>query len=169
VKKSIIYLLIFILLPSCTKKEYIRRQAPDFTLLDLNGQIIHLSDFKDKVIILDFFTTYCNACRLIIPNLNKIYQDYRKRGVIIVGISLDGYINPAPLRYFVRQEGILYPVLLGDEEIAKDYSVQVVPSIFIIDKNGYIRKRREGYQEISELEGAIEVLLRAPQTSAKGG
>ena len=167
-KKFIIYLLIFILLPSCTKKEYIRRQAPDFTLLDLNGQIIHLSDFKDKVIILDFFTTYCNACRLIIPNLNKIYQDYRKRGVIIVGISLDGYINPAPLRHFVRQVGILYPVLLGDEEIAKDYSVQVVPSIFIIDKNGYIRKRREGYQEISELEGAIEVLLRAPQTSAKG-
>ena len=67
----------------------------------------------------------------------------------------------------LNRGGILYPVLLGDEEIAKDYRVQVVPSIFIIDKNGYIRKRREGYQEISELEGAIEVLLRAPQTSAK--
>jgi len=135
------------------------KSAPDFTLKDvLQGQDYSLSQFKGKVVMINFFTFFCGPCRDEMPDLNKIYQQNKDKGFVILGIALSS--DPIQIRFLVKQLGLTYPVLTGTDKVGEDYgNVVVVPTTVIIDRQGNIVQRIEGTRNKEEFERIINGLL----------
>lgn len=126
--------------------------APEFTLTDLAGSEISLSDYKGKVIFLNFWATWCPPCRTEIPGFVEIYEKYKDKGMQILGISLDRAGEQKVLD-FVKEYKINYPVAMGTKNIVRDYEPgNFIPSTFVIDQNGKIRHKHIGYLHKSALE-----------------
>ncbi len=131
--------------------------APAFTLADLNGKSVSLSDFHGKVVVLDFWATWCPPCRREIPDFIDLQKEYGPRGVQIVGIALD---EPEKVQAFARQNGMNYPVLLGSDDVSMKYGgIEGIPTTFIIDKSGKIVNRFEGFRPREVFEAEIKQLL----------
>ena len=131
--------------------------APAFTLTDLNGKPVSLADFRGKVVVLDFWATWCPPCKKEIPDFISLQQEYGSRGVQIVGIALD---EPDKVAAFAKQNGMNYPVLLGTESISAKYGgIDGIPTTFVIDKKGKIVSRFEGFRPRSVFETEIKKLL----------
>ena len=135
------------------------KPAADFTLKDvLQGQDYSLSQFKGKVVMINFFTFFCGPCREEMPDLNKIYQENKDKGYQTLGIALSS--DPTQIRFLVKQLGLTYPVLNGTDKVSTDYgNVVVVPTTFILDKQGNIVHKIEGTRKKEELEKMIRALL----------
>ena len=131
--------------------------APAFTLNDLNGNSVSLSDFKGKVVILNFWATWCPPCKKEIPDFIDLQTQYGSKGVQIVGIALD---QPDKVRAFAQQNGLNYSVLLGDQEIAVKYGgITGIPTTIVIDRKGKIVSQFEGFRPRSVFETEIKKLL----------
>ena len=128
-------------------------QAPPFTLPDLNGNMVSLADLEGKVILLDFFATWCAPCRVEIPGFIELYHKYQSRGFVVVGISTDR-LGLEVVKPFVEELGIDYPVLIGNQEVMETYRVIGLPTNFILDRRGRSRKFHVGIQpkEVFEKE-----------------
>ena len=135
------------------------KAAPDFTLPDiLQGKNYSLSQFKGKVVMVNFFTFFCMPCREEMPDLNKLYNEYKGKGFQTLGIGLSS--DPTQLRFLVKQIGLDYPVLAGTDQVSKDYgNVEIVPTTFIIDKQGNVAHKILGTRKKEELAKMIEALL----------
>jgi cytochrome c biogenesis protein CcmG/thiol:disulfide interchange protein DsbE len=132
-------------------------QAPEFRLQSINGRAISLTDFRGKVVILDFWATWCPPCRREIPDFIALQSQYEARGLQIVGIALD---EPDKVKGFAQSAGMNYPVLLGDDDIAKLYGgISGIPTTFLIDRSGKVAGRYEGFTSKEEFEAAIRPLL----------
>lgn len=132
------------------EKEY--PPAPDFTLTDLNGQTISLADFEGKVIFLNFWATWCPPCRQEIPGFIEIYEKYKDKGMVIIGISVDRG-GVAKVKEFVNDNNITYPVAMFTDEIIKAYQPgRFIPTTIIIDKERKIRNKHVGYMDKETLE-----------------
>ncbi len=139
--------------------------APPFDLQDLNGKSVKLSDFKGKVVILDFWATWCPPCRAEIPHFVELQKQYRDKGLVIVGVSLDQG-GPDVVSSFVKQQGINYPIVMGTEDVSSRYGdIQAIPTTFVIDQNGNIVDKHEGFTDKDVFEKEITPLL-APATAA---
>jgi len=133
------------LLPHCAKeKKSPSGLAPDFTLKTLDDQEITLSSLKGKVVLLDFWATWCGPCRESIPHLIQLYKTYRENGFEMIGISLDKG-DATVVRNFTKSMDIPYPIVMAPEEVARDYRVTSIPTTFFIDKEGKIRERITGF------------------------
>lgn len=133
--------------------------APAFKLKDLSGKEVQLNDFKGKVLVLNFWATWCGPCRFETPALVEFRQSYLKRGVEIVGVSLDDD-GTEGVSKFVEQYKVPYPILMGDSSAIDAYGpIEAVPTTFIIDKDGRIRNRHVGLFSIDDLKAEIESLL----------
>ena len=149
---SVVVCLAFVTLiaVSCTRKsgdkDVDTGRAPDFTLRTLRGEPIGLSGLRGSVVVLEFWATWCPPCREAVPELNALYAKYRDRGVVILGISVDsGGEAPVPVDAFVKEHGILYPVVLDDGTVNPRYGVSSIPALFIIDREGKIAARHAGF------------------------
>jgi len=133
--------------------------APDFTLYDTDGKNVSLSDYKGKVVIINFWTTWCGPCRYEIPDLIQINKKYNK-DLIVLGISLD-YDGPSVVPQFLeRIGGVNYPILYDGNTIANLYGgVSGVPTTFIIDRNMQVFKKYLGYQSPEVIEKDINDLI----------
>jgi cytochrome c biogenesis protein CcmG/thiol:disulfide interchange protein DsbE len=133
--------------------------AADFKLPDvLQGKDYTLSQFRGKVVMLNFFTFFCAPCREEMPDLNKIYNEYKGKGLQTIGIALSS--DPTQIRFLVKQLGLDYPVLLGDDKISKAYGdVVVVPTTFIIDKQGNIAQTINGTRNREDFVKMVKALL----------
>jgi thiol-disulfide isomerase/thioredoxin len=117
-----------------TEKEL---KAPDFILKTTDNKDLKLSDYKGKIVILDFWATWCGPCRMSIPDLISIQKEY-KNDVVVIGISLD-YQTMQNVVPFIKEYGINYPVVFGDQKVVMDYgNVNAIPTSFIIDKSGNV-------------------------------
>lgn len=134
------------------------KEAPDFILSDINGKRIGLSDFKGKVILIDFWATWCPFCRESIPILKSLYSDYKDKGLEIVGIALE-YDGGETLRRFAKEKSIAYHLAVGEERLATEYSAYGVPTRFLINREGKIVKKFIGYQDKEIFVAAIKQLL----------
>lgn len=134
------------------------REAPDFTLSDTDGKRISLSDFKGKVILIDFWATWCPFCRESIPILGSLYNDYKDKGLEIIGIALE-YDGGKGLKRFAEQKNITYTLLIGNEKLATEYSAYGVPTRFLINREGKIVEKFVGFQDKEIFESAIKQLL----------
>lgn len=155
----IVFIAIMVLLvsSSCTKgkKQAMKGdEAPDFTLSDLNGSDVRMSDLRGQVVLIEFWATWCPPCRESIPAMNEIYKRYNEKGLVILGISVDKGQNVAEdLRAFVREYSILYPVLIDSKNINNLYGVYSIPTTFLIDKDGKVILKNIGFSP--ELEDKL--------------
>ena len=135
------------------------RAVPDFALKDLNQKKIRLNDFKGKVVILNFFATWCPPCRAEIPELNKLYRLNKDKGMVVLGVSLDMDASPQGLTTFVKDMKITYPVLIGTTELAEKYQVNGVPTTILINREGKAHSRYDGLVPTSRFEKDLSNLL----------
>lgn len=113
--------------------EEIRMPAPDFALSDVQNRLIRISDFKGKVVVLDFWATWCGPCRAEIPWFNDLARRYRDRGLVVLGVSMDekGWTAVVP---FVKDLQVEYPVVLASAAPVQAYGVGPPPTTFLIDR-----------------------------------
>ncbi len=145
---------------SSPEKEDIRH-APDFTLATIDGNRVRLSDFKGKVVLLDFWATWCPPCRAAIPHLVELQEKYGKDGLVVIGMNMDQ--NPDDLAEFMSRTTFNYPVVRVDEQTRTAYGgVPSIPMAFLIDRKGRIREKYMGYSaEIAEnMDRMIQHLLQ---------
>lgn len=135
--------------------------APDFNLTTVvEGNKITLSALKGKVVIINFWATWCRPCRKEIPGFIKIYERYKTKEVEIIGISLDR-MSGGDMASFIQQYNINYPVVFGDNKVTEDYGgIRAIPTTFIVDKKGTIRSKHIGYTSQEVFEEEIEKLLK---------
>ncbi|HEX8951906.1 MAG TPA: TlpA disulfide reductase family protein [Polyangia bacterium] len=121
--------------------------ASDFTLRDLDGRQVHLSDFGGKVVLLDFWATWCVPCAAELPQLEKLYQERKGDGLVVLGIAMDGPESVAQVVPFSRRYGLTFPTLLDEEtRVVNVYNPKrVAPMTVLIDKRGIIARVRNGY------------------------
>jgi len=118
--------------------------APDFSLKSFDGQEITLSQLKGKVVLLDFWATWCGPCKESIPHLIQLYKNYRESGFELVGMNVDKGDGEA-VRRFVTSMDIPYPVVIAPEDVVRNYRVTGIPVTFLIDKKGKIREKVVGF------------------------
>ena len=132
------------------------QKAPDFSLISLNKNEIKLSNYRGKVIILDFWATWCPPCRVEIPFFIELYKQYKEQGLAIIGVATSDEKNK--VEAFAKNYKINYPVVMGNEKIVEDYGgIRGLPTTFIIDKEGNIREKFIGYRPKEVFE---EVFLK---------
>jgi thiol-disulfide isomerase/thioredoxin len=135
-------------------------KAPDFTLTSLAGDKISLSDFKGKIVIVDFWATWCPPCRRGIPDLISIQNKYKNK-VAVIGISLDRENTKAGVPSFVKKMGINYPIVYFTDKVINDFGgVNAIPTSFIIDQKGNIVSKMVGLYPKSEYEKQLENLIK---------
>ncbi|MEW6185716.1 MAG: TlpA disulfide reductase family protein [Thermodesulfobacteriota bacterium] len=135
--------------------------AKNFSLKNLDSKKVSLSDFRGRVVLVNFFATWCPPCRQEIPELIKIFKENNKRGLAMVGISMDTDEFPHVIKNFTKKMKIPYPILIGNEEVAYHYRVMGIPATFLIDKEGKIYQRFDGLVSKDLLEKTIKELLSA--------
>ncbi len=138
------------LLPHCARKEKETALAPNFTLKTLDDQEITLSKLKGKVVLLDFWATWCGPCRESIPHFVQLYKTYRQSGLEVVGMNVDrGDVDT--VRRFVKSMDIPYPIIIASDELERNYGITGLPTTILIDKEGKIRQKFMGFtSEISK-------------------
>ncbi len=143
-----------------------RHAAPDFALKDADGKTVRLSEYKGKVVLLDFWATYCGPCKIEIPWFMDFERKHKDQGFSVLGIDMDdeGWDAVKP---FVSDVGINYRIVVGNDATADKFGgIEALPTTFLIDRQGRIADVHVGLTSKSEFENAIEQLLQAP---AHGG
>ncbi len=147
--------------PAEAKALAIGEYAPAFSLTDLGGKALDLAAYRGKVVLLDFWATWCAPCRIEIPYFVDLQNRYRDRGLQVVGISLDD--EAAPVRAFYQQMKMNYPVAIGDAALAERYGgIVALPAAFVIGCDGRIHAQHAGEAEVSIIEREIKAALRSP-------
>ena len=142
-------------------------QAPDFTLPTLSGGTIRLADFRDQVVLLNFWATWCVPCRMEMPALEALYQRHKDAGLAMLAINLDT-LSTAGVEAFAQEVRVTFPVLLDPSwSIARAYRVLGLPTTYLIDRAGNVVVRevgeRDWLDEVSRV--AVEGLLRESSTA----
>lgn len=133
--------------------------APQWSLKDLEGKVVSSEELKGKVVVLDFWATWCPPCRAEIPGYVELQKQYGKDGLVIVGASADE-AGPAVVKEFAAKMGINYTMLMADEAISTAFGgVEALPTTFLIDRNGHIRDRKVGMEHKAEYEQKILAVL----------
>ncbi|MCM8760528.1 MAG: TlpA family protein disulfide reductase [Candidatus Omnitrophica bacterium] len=157
--KSLALMLAVFVLSACAPRGLrVADAAPDFRLRDINGNIVQLSDHKGKVIILDFFATWCPPCKMEVPDFVELQRRYGDRGFTIIGVSLS---RLGDTQGFVQAFGVNYPVLIADSAVAEAYGpIRSIPVTFVIDKDFNIARKYIGYRPKEVFENDIKQLLK---------
>ena len=158
-------LLIAVLLTGCgdsgSKKAKVPKVVPDFSLTSLDGQTLTRDSLKGKVVLLDFWATWCAPCRAAIPHLVTLYETYKDQGLEVIGVSLDQG-DQSDVEEFVKRNHIPYPIAMGDKKpITKDLGISSLPTIILLSKQPSIEFKVVGFNaEIAnKLESKIKELL----------
>lgn len=132
--------------------------APDFSLTDLSHRPLRLSDYRGKVVILDFWATWCDPCKEEIPHLVGLQNKYSAQGLQVLGVSMDD--SESPVRQFQQQYKMNYPVAVGNPQMADQYGgILGLPITFVIDRKGRIVSRHIGATNPSVFEQEIRRLF----------
>jgi peroxiredoxin len=136
-----------------------RRPVKDFELKDANGAIVRPSDFKGKVVVVNFWATWCGGCQVEIPWFVEFYEKYKGAGLEVVGISLDsdGWKSVGP---YLKERSIPYKIVIGNETTAEEFNVSAMPVTLLIDREGRVAATNVGVPPKSIYEADIQALLK---------
>jgi peroxiredoxin len=143
-----------------------RHDAPDFALKDVDGKIVHLSDYRGKVVLLDFWATWCGPCKIEIPWFMEMQRKNKDRGFEVVGVAMDdeGWEVVKP---FLATLAVNYRVVMGNDTTASTYGgVDALPTTFLIDRTGKIAAVHIGLTSKKEFEDGVEQLLQSPASAS---
>jgi peroxiredoxin len=142
-----------------------RKAAPNFELKDTNGKTVRLADYAGKVVLLDFWATWCGPCKIEIPWFMEFERSYKDRGFAVIGVSMDeswDLVKP-----FLSEMKINYRIVLGNDTIAQQYGgIEALPTTFLIDKQGKIAAAHVGLASKPVIENGIEQLLQSAADGA---
>ena len=139
----------------------LNKKAPDFALTDLSGQSLTLARFRGKVVLLNFWATWCAPCQVEMPVFAAWQQQFGPQGFEIIGISMDD--SAAPVQRLVSRLKLNYPIAMGDERLGARYGgVLGLPLTFLIDRNGIVRAQFQGETDLKLIESQVAALLAQP-------
>jgi peroxiredoxin len=134
-------------------------QAPDFALASLEGKTVRLSDYRGKAILLNFWATWCEPCKIEMPWFVELQKQYGPAGLQILGVAMDDG-SPKEIAAFAKEMGVNYPVLIGKEEVGDAYGgIPYLPETFFIDRNGKVVDKALGLKGRGEFEDSIKKIL----------
>jgi peroxiredoxin len=140
--------------------------APDFSLSTLDGKTMKLSDFRGKAVLLNFWATWCEPCKVEMPWFVDLQKKYAGQGLQVLGVAMDD-ASPSDISSFAQKMGVNYPVLIGKEEVGAQYGgIEYLPSTFYISRDGKILDHVFGLVSKSEIETDIQKAL-GQQVAAK--
>lgn len=137
-------------------------EAPDFTLRDISGNKVRLSGLRGKVVLVEFWAVWCPPCIESVPLLKTVYEKYKDKGFVLLGISVDrGADRQSKAAEFIKEKAATYPVLFDDGRVSAAYGVSSIPMSFMINRRGDIVKKRIGFAPgmIEDISREIEALL----------
>lgn len=146
--------------------------APDFELKTLDGKSVKLSDYRGKAVLLNFWATWCEPCKIEMPWLAELSKQYEPQGLVVLGVATDDFADTKPdvqkqIRDFTLEQKVGYPILLADNKITDAYGgVQFLPEIFYIDRNGKVNRHVIGLKGRGEIEEQIKSIV-ASQVAGK--
>jgi peroxiredoxin len=143
-----------------------RKDAPGFALKDADGKTVHLSDYRGKVVLLDFFATWCGPCKIEIPWFIEFERKNKDKGFAVLGVSMDdeGWEIVKP---FLAQMGVNYRVVIGNDSTGQLYGgVEALPTTFLIDRQGKIAAVHVGLAGKRDFEDGIQQLLQDAVSAA---
>jgi len=169
--KSIFALIVIAFLvfspAACKKKEgeveiiplSIGDAPPDFTSKDVNGNTVKLSDYKGRVVLIDFWATWCPPCGELTPVLNNLYEKYKNRGFVVLALTPEENTNT--IKSYMKEYSVTYPVLITDMKTVRWYGVISIPASFLISRDGRVAEKHLGvtWDIMQELSSEIEKLL----------
>ena len=144
-----------------------RHDAPEFTLKDADGKVVHLADYRGKVVLLDFFATWCGPCKIEIPWFTEMERKNKDKGFAVLGVSMDdeGWEVVKP---FLAELNVNYRVVIGNDATAQLYGgVDALPTTFLIDQAGKIAAVHVGLASKKDFEDGIQQLLQPPAGGIK--
>jgi thiol-disulfide isomerase/thioredoxin len=136
-----------------------RKAAPDFALRDSRGNAVRLSSYQGRVVLLNFWATWCHGCLLEIPWFIDFQKKYSRSGLAVVGVSMDEDGWKAVEPYLREHAGVNYPIVLGGQDLAKGYALESLPLTLLIDREGRIVTRHAGMVDRAGCEREIRELL----------
>lgn len=138
--------------------------VPTFSLRDLDGQMVNINQYLGKkIIVLDFWATWCKPCVKNLPKLEKVYQEFKDQGVVVLGLNQDGPRSLNKVEPFALSLGLTFPILLDeDQEVVRKYQVAGFPTTIVIDRDQSIALTLRGYRpgDEEELKRKIQLLLQ---------
>jgi peroxiredoxin len=149
------------------RSELISKPAPDFSLTDATGETVKLSDQKGKVVLLNFWATWCGPCKVEIPWFISFQQQYKDRNFTVLGVAFDddGWTSVKP---YIAEHKMNYRVLVGNDALDKAYGgVESLPTTFLIGRDGRIASKHVGLISKSSYQEEISRLLAAPATGSE--
>ena len=136
-----------------------RKAAPDFTLNDTQGHSVSLSGYKGKVVLLDFWATWCGACQFEVPWYSEFSKKYGDKGLAVVGVSMDkgGLTAVKP---YMEQKKMDYTVVLGSDDLVPPFGLKTIPVTWLIDRDGRVAVAHVGMVDKDSFDGNIQKLLQ---------
>jgi thiol-disulfide isomerase/thioredoxin len=133
-------------------------RAPVWELKDPDGKPVKSSDFDGKVVILDFWATWCPPCKAEIPGFIELQEKYGEKGLVVVGVSLDEH-GSSKVKQFMEEFGMNYPVVMGNIKMMEDFGGEGIPTTFVIDRGGKIVAKHVGFAPKEAFEKEITPLF----------
>jgi peroxiredoxin len=136
------------------------KPAPDIRVVTISGQRVSLAGYQGRVVVVEFFATWCEGCKISLPHLISLNSKYGKQGLQVLGLN-PGIRGDTPdvVRSFIREKKINFPVALVDDDLLIDYGIQPIPAIFIIDKRGVLVQKFIGFN--AEIQTAMETTIKS--------
>ena len=135
--------------------------APDFTLTDLTGKNLHLADYRGKLVLLNFWASWCGPCLEEMPRFAAWQRQYGASGLQVIGVSMDD--GDAPVRRLLAKRPVPYPIVLGDARLGERYGgILGLPQTFLIDRNGRVFARYKSEADLAQMERVIASRLAPP-------
>ena len=141
--------------------------APDFVLWDLSSKPVSLESRRGRVVLLNFWATWCGPCRVEMPAMQRLYEEFNRRGFEILAVSTDAQ-GAAVTRPFTESLGLTFPILHdSDFQVGLTYGARTLPMTFLVDREGIVRHRIFGARDwhSPEARRLVEILLAEPRTS----
>ncbi len=133
--------------------------APDFTLVDLEGNQVSLSDFRGKTVFINFWATWCPPCRAEMPEIEAVYQEYKDKGVVVIGVDIQE--AEEEVRQYVQQGGFSWTFVLDTSgRVTADYKIVAIPTSFFIDGEGIIQAVSIGAMTKRAMEAKLAEAMR---------